>query len=227
MTNNFRFCNEEFLPYFCTTAYRFYNQFLVEEETRALLDSIGEHPECRIVFKYDPEKKVRATFILFDGELAEVDVKCICTLFHGDRFEDRCYFYEVYEDGTIGCVQVADGFDEERRVLAIDVGEDVDAYFYSLCASFDAPKTDAVAMLFYNETDDSFRLLDIEPSELADRCLPLLGGDPQVETRECGGARFLFYRSPEDGSFLVAETVNGEDPTDVRLEDLAVIPKAR
>ena len=123
MTNNFKFCNDDFLNLYCYKPAPFYNQFYLEDATKSLIDSMGEHPNFHLVFKYNPEKRIRATFIVFDEEgLQEMDVKCICVLFHGDRRDNYCFFYEMYEDQTIGCVQVAHQYNSDRIVLEMNVG---------------------------------------------------------------------------------------------------------
>ena len=58
---NFHFCNSEFLPLFCLKPYYLYNQFNLPKETKACLDSMGKHPNCSISFRYDAEKRIRAT----------------------------------------------------------------------------------------------------------------------------------------------------------------------
>jgi len=224
MTKNFKFCNEDFLPLFCYKPAPFYNQFNLEKQTKLVLDSMGEHPDYHLVFKYNPEKRIRATFIVFDDEeLENLDVKCICVLFHGHRLDSYCYFYEVYDDSTIGCIQVAKQFDDSRIVLEMNVGTDIDKYFDKLCSMFGKPSTESITMLYYKDDDDCFRLLDMILSELSGRCLPLLGGAPIIENITINNTNFIIYKSKENMNYLIARTVDGKNPSDIMLSDIEIL----
>ena len=185
---------------------------------------MGEHPNFHLVFKYNPEKRIRATFIVFDEEgLQEMDVKCICVLFHGDRRDNYCFFYEMYEDQTIGCVQVAHQYNSDRIVLEMNVGTDINTYFDKLCDILGNPMYESTTMLYYKENDNCFRLLDMILSELPGRCFPLLGGEPTIEIKKCNGKDFIFYKSKQDNSFLVARVINDNNPSDIMLSDIEIL----
>ena len=220
MTDNFHFCNKIFLSNFYCEPGPFYNEFLIQD-TKSLIDSMGNHPDCRIEFNYNPEKKIRATFISFDDASQEKDVTCICTLFHGGSSKYYCYFYELNEDSTIDCVQVVNESGTCRQVLERDVGEDLDECFDKLCSMFTDPPADSLFMLFYTEREDFFHLLDIKPSELPMRCIALLGGEPIINRQVRNGTSFLFYNSERDSSCLIARTDDGQQPIDIQWDDLS------
>ena len=227
MTKNFEFCNENFLDFYYHEPWRFYNQFYLEDSTRSLIDSMGDHPDFHLVFKYNAEKRIRATFIVFDDkELKDMDVKCICVLFHGDSRDNYCYFYEVYEDSTIGCVQVAHQLDSKRIVLGMDVGTDIDAYFDKLCSRLGQSTYESTTMLYHRDGEDDFRLLDIILSELPKRCVPLLGGSPVMERKNINNVDFLVYKSKWDNTFLASRTIDGKNPTDILLSDIEILSSA-
>ena len=220
MTDNFQFCNEVFLPLFNSRPGHFYNQFGNEKFTKEVLDSMGKHPGCKIEFRYHDAKRIRATFVTFEDAKRELDVACICVLFHGDRLQHHCYFYEVYENGSIGCIETTN---QNRIVRELNVGTDIDSYFERLCASFGESKYDTVTMLFYRESDECFRVLDIELPDLACRSRILLGA-PAVRTRETHqGVDFLIYQAQDGGSYIAARTADGENPTDALLCDMDIL----
>lgn len=224
MTKNFKFCNEDFLYLYYYNPAPFYNQFYIEDATKSIIDSMGNHPNFHLIFKYNAEKRIRATFIVFDDEeLEDLDVKCICTLFHGDRSDSYCFFYEMYEDSIIGCVQVAHQYDSQRIAIEMNVGIDVDIYFNKLCSMFGKPVYESTTMLYYRESDNCFRLLDMILSELPGRCVPLLGGTPVVENKSINNVNFLIYKSQQDTSFLVSRTLDGKNPTDIMLSDIEIL----
>ena len=219
MKENYTFYYDEFLKLFCYKPYMYYNQFLLENETQSIIDSVGNHPNCYLIFKYNADIRIRATFIVFDDELEDMDIKCICILFHGGRSDNYCYFYEQNEDLSIRCVQVAHRSMETRIVKDNNAGDDIDIWFEKLCASFDKPINDSITMIYYKENDDCFRLLDMIPSELVSRCAVLLEGDPMLVSKKYSGVNYLFYKSMIDNSYLVARTMDGHNPTDILLED--------
>ena len=226
MTDNFRFCNEDFLPLFAYKPYSFYNQFGIEGFTRELVDSMGEAPSYRIEFRYDAAKRIRATFIIFDEVSESCDVKCICTLFHGDRMEHYCYFFELFCEGDsrqINCVEVAQPFGDDRIHRYLDVGEDIDACFEKLCLLHGEPRYDAFTILFYKEADDAFRVLDMMEDDLEIRSEILLGDKPTVEHRIIGGVPFILWHSSDNSSFLAAREGEGGTPTDAKLSDIELL----
>lgn len=225
MTKNFKFCNIEFLPLFNSKPYYFYNQFYNKAFTSQLLDSMGDHPNCKIEFKYNDKKRIRATFITFDDAINEMDVKCICILFHGDRNEYYCYFYELHEDGSIGCVEVANNNDDNRIVRYLNAGTNTNEYFKKLCSFFGESKYETVTMLFYKETDDCFRILDMDLSQLDSRSLALLGSTPTKTCEIHNNIKFVFYKSQEDSSYLVARTNDGINIVDALLSDIDCLKK--
>jgi hypothetical protein len=220
MTNNFKFCNEDFLPLFNYKPSYFYNQFGNIDFTEEVLDSMGEHPECGIEFRYSDVKKIRATFITFADATEELDVKCICVLFHGDRFDYHCYFYEVYEDGMLGCVETTNN---ERIVKYIGAGIDTDQCFEKLCAYFGESKYDSVTMLFYKESDDCFRVLDICPSEFDNRSRILLGSTPVIERKTCNNIDFLIFKSQDGSAYLAARADGDQNPIDAFFSDIDIL----
>ena len=224
MTENFKFCNKEFLYSFVYKPSYYYNQFGIEEATRDVIDSVGEHPKFHIVFNYDEKKKIRATFIVFDQkEFKELDVSCICVLFQGDRFNNYCYFYEVYDDNTIGCIQVCEGINTDRKVLDLNVGTNIDEYFKKLCERFDLFNNNSITMLYYLEKENRFRLLDLIESEFEGRCIPLLGGKPIKESKIINSEKFIFYKSQVNGNYLVARTIDGKNPIDIKFTDIEIL----
>lgn len=226
MSDNFRFCNEDFLPLFAYRPYSFYNQFYNEGFTRELVDSMGEAPSYRIEFRYDAAKRIRATFIIFDEVSESCDVKCICTLFHGDRTESYCYFFELFCDGDarlINCFEVAQPFGSNRIGRYVNVGEDIDACFEKLCLLHGEPRYDAFTILFYKEADDAFIILDMMEDDLEMRSDILLGGKPTVEHRIIGGVPFILWHAPNDSSFLAAREGEGGSYADAALSDIELL----
>ncbi len=224
MTKNFEFCNAQFLPFFSDRRYSFYNQFYNRDLTLELLNSIGELPNCKVEFRYNDEKRIRATFIIFEDPLEDQDVKCICTLFHGHRFDYHCYFYDVFKgDNIIGCVEVASNNTEDRIGRYLDAGTNIDDYFQKLCSFFDAPNHEDIAMLFYNEVDDCFRILDINPSDLKIRSSVLLGSKPIKACETYEGVDFIFFKSTIDNSYLVARTNDGQNLVNAFLSDIEIL----
>jgi hypothetical protein len=217
MTKNIIYCNRDFLPEFKYYAASFYNHFNCLEQTQQLLDEIGSHPKCKINFEYNAEKRIRATFITFEDAAEDLEVFCIALLFFGERHKYRCYFYEVYDDGAIHCVEVGNG----RVVRYLNAGKDTNTYFEKLCANVDYPNTETVAMVFYKEEDDTWRILDIDLCDLDMRSRRLLGTSPVRRCKTVGGKAYIFYSTPNGDCYLAARTEDGETLQNVGLSDIA------
>ena len=225
MNENIRFCNEDFLPLFEYDPAKYYNQFNIESATRSVLDSMGDHPPAEIHFRYDDEYRVRATFIVFPDAKEELEVYCIAAVFSQSRMAAQCFFFEVYEDGTIGFIE---NTEEGRIVRSLNVGKDIDAYFNLIvrCAKPSDFFTSEFAMYYWHDRDEVFRILDASASELPARCVPLLGGDMIRQKTVIGGVKFVLLRSVVDGRFLAIRLDDEDKYQSVKLDDALLLREA-
>ena len=166
MNTNYSFCNESFLYLFFLKPY-IYNQFMNERYTRKVIQSMDNNcPKFNIIFKYNEKKRIRATFIVFDGDIGVGDVKCICALYDGNRTRPHCYFFELYGDNTVGCIEV---FINKRVVIKLNVGDSIDNYFDLICSMFDDKYDNEFSALFYKESDNFLRIIDFNYDDFDDR----------------------------------------------------------